>query len=255
MEESHKYYREAYNLLKNKAGKTQEDKELLLDLLVKWALVYYYRGDFGGLHILFEENLNLADTIGDETRKGMFYAWLGAILTCRARFKQSYEYLKKAIIIGDKHQDDSLNGFACSWLPWCCTGLGLLDDAISYGERAQEISTRLPSDQYIYFKSLGGLGFTYYLRGDTKKVLDIGQKLINFGLQHSNVRSQVMGLLTLGLGYALEGNLLEAIRYIERSVQTAADPFYVEHPRTYLGVCYVNNKQWEQAEESLKKTL
>jgi len=255
VEESHKYYREAYDLLKNKPGKTREDNELLFDLLARWAMVYYYRGDFIGLTTVFEENTELAGSITDKSRQGMFYAWLGAALTCRARLRQSYEYLKKAIIIGDKHQDDRLNGFVCCWLTWCCTGLGLMDNATIYGERAQAISKRLPSDQYIYFKSLGGLGFTYYLRGEKKKVLDTGKKLIEFGLQHSNIRSQAMGLWTLGLGYALEGSFVEAIKYLELATQTAADPFYAEYPRKFLGLCYVSNNQWEQAEKSFKKTL
>ena len=255
VEESHKYYREAYDLLKNESGKTRHDNELLLDLLVKWALVYYYRGDFRGLNNLYDENLKLSDSFADTPLKGMFYAWLGATLTCRARFKPSYEYLKKAEFLGDKNQDDNLIGFVYSWLAWCCTGLGLLDDAIRCGERAQEIARRVPSDPYIYFKSLGGLGFTYYIRGDKKKVLDIGQKLVEFGLQHSNIRSQTMGLWTSGLGYALEGNFGKGIKYLKLAVETAADPFYTEYPRKFLGLCYVSANQWEQAEESLKKTM
>jgi class 3 adenylate cyclase/tetratricopeptide (TPR) repeat protein len=255
VEESHKYYQEAYDLLMNQPGLKLEEIELRINLLIKWALVYYYRGDFRGLTTLFEENLGLAETIADKCLKGMFYAWLGATLTCRARFEQSYEFLKKALAIGDKHQDERLNGFVCCWLPWCCSGLGLLDDAIIYGERAQEISTRLPSDQYIYFKSLGGLGIVYYHRGEKKKVLDLGKKLVDFGREHSSIRSQAMGLWTLGLGYVLEGDLKKAIEYLERSVQTAADPFYAEFPRAFLGIALVMNGQWEIAEKSLNKTI
>ena len=255
VEEAHNYYQEAYDLIVNQPAKAPVEIELRIDLLIKWALVYYYRGDFRGLTTLFEKNLGLAETIADKCLKGMFYAWLGGALTCRARFKESYEYFKKAISIGDKHKDESLVGFVSCWLPWTCSGLGLLDEAITYGHRAQEISTRLPLEQYIYFKSLGGLGITFYHRGEKKKVLDLGKKLVDFGREHSNIRSQAMGLWTFGLSYVLDGDLKKAIEYFERSVQTAADPFYAEFPRAFLGIAYVLNGQWEIAEKSLNKTI
>jgi class 3 adenylate cyclase/tetratricopeptide (TPR) repeat protein len=255
VEESHQYYQEAYQLSANQLAKAPEEIELRIDLLIKWALVYYYRGDFRGLTSRLEENSSLVDTLEDLPIKGMFYAWLGATLTCRARFGESHAYLKKALTIGDKHNDERLNGFVCCWLPWCCAGLGLLDDAIAFGRRAQQISTRLPSDQYIYFKSLGGLGIAYYHRGEKKRVLDLGRKLVDFGRKRSNIRSQAMGLWTLGLGYVLEGDFNKAIEYMERSVQTAADPFYAEFPRAFLGIAYVQNGQWDKAEKSLNKTI
>ena len=49
LEESHEYYKEAYELLSNKSSRSQEEDQLLIELLNKWAIVYYYRGDFKGL--------------------------------------------------------------------------------------------------------------------------------------------------------------------------------------------------------------
>jgi class 3 adenylate cyclase/tetratricopeptide (TPR) repeat protein len=255
VEESHKYYREAYELLANQVTKTLEENDLLIDSLNKWALVYYYRGDFRGLTKLFEENLGLADNVTDISLKGMFYAWLGAALTCRSRFGESFRYFKKALLLGERVEDRTLMGFIYCWLPWTCSGLGQLDDAIVYGRRAQEISRRIPSDQYINFKSLGGLGLTYFHRGEKNKVLDYGRKMVAVGREHSNIRSQAMGLWTLGMGHFLNGDIKKSVEYMERSVQTAADPFYAEFPRAFLGIALVQNSQWEQAEISLNRTI
>jgi class 3 adenylate cyclase len=45
LEESHQYYQDAFNLLSYDSEKLKENDKLLIDLLIKWALVYYYRGD------------------------------------------------------------------------------------------------------------------------------------------------------------------------------------------------------------------
>ncbi|MEJ2102752.1 MAG: AAA family ATPase, partial [Desulfobacterales bacterium] len=45
VQEAHQYYLEAYELLLNKTDKTREDELLLIDLILDWAMVFYYRAD------------------------------------------------------------------------------------------------------------------------------------------------------------------------------------------------------------------
>jgi class 3 adenylate cyclase len=61
--ESDKYYTEAYELFGSIPDKKEAGNELLINLFLKWALVYYYWGDFGGLTVLFEEHLELAASL------------------------------------------------------------------------------------------------------------------------------------------------------------------------------------------------
>jgi predicted ATPase/class 3 adenylate cyclase len=46
IEESHQYYKHAFELLNSKANKTTAEKDLLVKLLIEWAYVFYYRGYF-----------------------------------------------------------------------------------------------------------------------------------------------------------------------------------------------------------------
>ena len=105
VEESHQYYQEAFDLLKNKPGMTDEEKRLLIDLLNKWALVFYYRGDFNGLVDLFRDHEGMAEFLTDKAALGMFYAWLGFGLFCNGKAKSSYEYLCKALKTGEEIED------------------------------------------------------------------------------------------------------------------------------------------------------
>ena len=154
VEESHQYFKEAFDLLSNKPDKTKIEDALLIELLIKWSLVYYYRGTIREQINLLSTHKDLAESLGDSVKQAMFYAWYGFALSIREKFKDSYEYLCKALEIGEETEDQQVIGYACTWLTWSCADLGALDEAIRYGERAQEICKHIPSNHYLYFKSL-----------------------------------------------------------------------------------------------------
>jgi tetratricopeptide (TPR) repeat protein len=255
VEESHQYYQEAFDLLKNKPGMTDEEKRLLIDLLNKWALVFYYRGDFNSLVSLLRDHEGSAESLTDRAVLGMFYGWLGFSLHCNGKAKGSYEYLCKALKIGEEIEDQRVIGYACAWLTWTCAGLGRLEEAIVFGQRAQEISRFFESDPYLYFKSLGGIGYVYYLSGEAKKALEAGKALLDYGERHSNIRSLVMGHADMGGGYALRGDYHSAIECLESGTRIAVDPFYSQLSRLNLGLSYLVTNQLDKAETALEEVL
>jgi len=254
VEESHQYYQEAFDLLKNKPAMTDEENRLLIDLLIKWAYVFYYRGDFKGLVGLLSDHEGLAESL-DKPELGMFYAWLGFSLHCSGKAKSSYEYLCKALKIGEEIEDRRLIGYACTWLTWTCEGLGLLEEAVAFGQRAQDISRSFESDPYLYFKSLGGLANTYFQGGEARKTLEAGKALLDYGERHSNIRSLVMGHMTMGLGYVTRGDFHSAIECAEIGTRLAVDPFYSQFSRLLLGASYLFSNQLDKAETALEEVM
>jgi tetratricopeptide (TPR) repeat protein len=255
VEESHQYYQEAFDLVKNKPNMTDEEKRLLIDLLIKWAYVFYYRGDFNGLISLFRDHEGLAESLTARAAFGMFYAWLGFGLFCNGKAKESYDYLCKALKTGEEIDDKRVIGYACTWLTWTCAELGLLDEAIAFGQKAQEISGTFESDQYLYFKSLGGLGFVYSQSGETTKTLEVGKALLDYGERHSNIRSLVIGHGDIGTGYMIDGDFQSAIENYEKAIQVSADPFYSQTARLRLALSYLFNNQLDKAETALEEVL
>ncbi|MCF8146908.1 MAG: AAA family ATPase [Deltaproteobacteria bacterium] len=83
LEDAHRCYEEAYEVLGSKSGRTGEEHCLLLDLVLQWALVFYYRGDYKGLSDLLSNHRDLAESVGDRSRLGMFYSWVGTTLYYR----------------------------------------------------------------------------------------------------------------------------------------------------------------------------
>jgi tetratricopeptide (TPR) repeat protein len=253
LEESHQYYREAFNLLSNKTEKAKEDELLLIDLIIDWAMVFYYRADCKGWEKIFLDYKTLAETLGDKERLGMFYAWLGFSLWFREKYTNSYEYLCKAIQIGEDINNQKVIGYGCTWLCWTCAELGLFDEAITHGKRAQKIAKILGSDQYLYFKSLAALANTYIYKGEIKKALDAGQMMLDYGHKHSNIRSISLGHTYIGYSHFIAGDYPLAKTYAQKAVQISVDPLYSIGSNLLLGFSHAFLGEFEKIGETAKQ--
>ena len=255
VEESHQYFKRAFELLSKKPDKTKEESELLIDLLIKWGFVYHYRGDFKGLKYLFTAHENLAIDLDNPARLGMYYSLIGQALYQTGKVKDSYQCLCKALKIGEEIEDLRVIGYACSALTWNCPDLGLMDEALRFGERAKEISTVLESEDYLYFNSLGGMGYAYWYKGDKKNTLETGKALLDFGRTHANIRSLVLGHFITGCAYLVDGNLLLATECFQSAIDASADPWFSQFPRMLLAFTYISSGQFPEAEDALEKVL
>jgi tetratricopeptide (TPR) repeat protein len=104
----------------------------------------------------------------------------------------------------------------------------------------------------IDFKSLGGMGYAYFHKGDSKKAAEAGRAILEYGRRHSNIRSMVMGHFVIGLSYFVNGDFPSANEAGKKGVQAAVDPFYSQFPRFLLGGSYARSGQYQEAEERLK---
>jgi class 3 adenylate cyclase/tetratricopeptide (TPR) repeat protein len=255
VEESHQYFQEGFNLLADKPERTKEENELLIDLLVKWALVFYYRGDAIGLVNLLLEHESLAVSLDDKERLGMLYAWLGYVLFWREKYRESYTYLMKARKLGKETKNMKVEGYACTWLPYTCAELGLLDEGMVYGQRAREISGHFESDRYLFIKPISGMGYIHFFTGMRKSLIECSKIGIDYGHQNSDIRSLGMGYTGLGLSYLIAGDFDASIEYCKKAVSLSADPLYSMAFTTMLSLSYLYGGQFKQAEESAHEVL
>jgi class 3 adenylate cyclase/tetratricopeptide (TPR) repeat protein len=256
VQESHEYYKEAYKLIaEDKQTRKEEDRKLLFELLIKWSLVYYYRGDFKEQTDLLKRHVNEADLLKDKELKSMFYAWLGFILTFRWQIKDSYRYLQKALEIGEEANNQRVVGYACMWLVYACAVCDKYEEGHSFWQRAVGIAESIKSDQYLYFKSIAGIVHLGFFSGENTQGSEIGNALIQYGEKHSNIRSQVVGHVCVGHSHFADGDLTKAILSYQRAIGIAQDPFYEIWPKLYLGLCYVLDKRLAESEEMLKDVV
>ncbi|MBW2487460.1 MAG: AAA family ATPase [Deltaproteobacteria bacterium] len=255
IQESHKYYKKAYNLITDKQNKTEKERELLFDLLNKWSLVFYYRGDFKKHTELLKRHENEADLVNDKEKRGMFYGWLGFVLQFRMELADSFRYLNKALKLGEEINSEYLIGYACTWYTYSCAVTDKYEEGYSYWKRAVSIAKSIGSDPYLQFKSVAGIGHIETFSGENKHNFKIGNQLLEYGKKYSNIRGQVVGHLCIGHSYFAEGNLIKAISCYQTAIDVAEDPFYSQWPKLYLGVCSVLNNQIKEGEKALSEVL
>ena len=255
VDESHQSYQEAFDILHNKPDRTNTENELLINLIIDWSYVFYYRGDFIVLEELLRSHLNIAESLADQSLVGMFYAWLGNAIYFRGKLKESYQYLTKALAIGDKIDDKSIIAYACTWLTWACAEFGGTEEVDRFSERAQKVAKNFPSNQYLFFKPLGGLAMHYWVKGEGKKCLEIGKILVDYGRRHSNVRCLVVGYIAEGHGYSVIGDFPAAINAYEKALDASVDPFYSQWARSFVALGKIQYGQFEEAEKDHQKVL
>jgi class 3 adenylate cyclase/tetratricopeptide (TPR) repeat protein len=254
LDEAHQYFQEAYDILSSISDKTLDEKKLLIDLILEWALVFYYRCDGKGWKNLFESHKAIAEAIYDQERMAMFYAWHGFVFLGDDN-KKSLQLVKKALEIGESLKNDKIIGYACTWLTWICDDLGRFEEALQYGARAQKVSKIVESDHYLHFKSLGGISMSNWKLGESRILSNTGKELLWYGKRHGNIRSQTMGHMIMGGACHLIGDIPGFIRCFQDALDVSADMMYDIAAKTYLGLGYILNDQAQEAKLHLEKVV
>ena len=255
VEEAHKYFREAYDILASKEELSEAEKIILIDILNSWGYAYYYLCEIKEFVDIFSSHQGLANSLEDKARAGMFYVWLGVAHFMAGKSKVSYEYLCKGLELGEKVGNQKVVGYACTWLPWTCCELGLFAEGIGYGERAQKIAESFPSDQYLFFKSLGGLCFIYFFMGNTSKIFEGAKRLLEYGEINANSRCNVFGHWMKAFAHWSAGDMKSSQKSSEKAIEVSMDPAYSQFPKFTLGMTYFLGGKLQKAEDVLQSVI
>ena len=255
LEESHQNFRDAFEILAKKPDKSTDNDRLLIDLLNKWSFVYYYRGRYKDMLEILNDHKELAESLSDKETLGMFYAWYGCALWHRERFREAYRYMLSALKLAEETENSQIKGYACSWLTWISTELGAIDEAIRYADSAQQIYQTGGADHYVYFNSLAGKGYALWHRGEKDKTFEIGEMLLEFGQQHNDNRSRVMGFCCMGWSHLVAGEISEATTCFQKAVKVSTDPWYAVFPKLALCYGFISNGRLQDAEQLIEEIL
>ncbi len=255
VEESHQYYNQAHAIASGLIDQSDQGKNLLIDLLNEWALVFYYRGDSLNFANLFNAHKELAESLDDRARLGLFYAWFGHALFLTENIRGSYNYCQKALLLGEEIGNQHIIGLACGSLTWTCAELKSLDRGIQYGMRAQELARQHDLDPMIFFMSMGGLGMIYLIKGDSNKNFEIGRTLLDYGRDNNNFRCIIVGYICLSYGYYTIGDFSSAIECNKKAIDILPERIFLDWPRLILSMTYMMNNQFLEAEKLLPEIL
>jgi class 3 adenylate cyclase/tetratricopeptide (TPR) repeat protein len=246
LDESYHFHKEAYDLLSPRTDKYKAEDTLLIDLLNEWAIILIWRGANSELIKLFETHKGLAESGIGKERLGMFYSALGFALQAREQYAESYAYLSKALELGEETKSPKVTGYACFRLAGTCTQLGYLDEAIKYGERARDLSGDPGADIPLHRPAIA-LGNAYFLRGDIRKLRELGANLLDERRKGSDPRCLAVGEMTLGYSHCCAGDFQSAIEAFKAALQASIDPLLIQMATCLLGFAYLANGQYQEA--------
>lgn len=253
VQESHKYYQRAFQILRKTLGESEEEKWLLIDFLNEWAQVFYYRADFAGFTRLFREHQEMAESLSDKALLGIFYGWLGITLFCIGKAKESYEYSLKALELGELTKGFTAIGLAYTNLTWACAELNLLHQGMQYGQEVLAKGKDL--EPIAYFLSLGGLGMIHLFKGDSQNNFELGRILLEFGESRSDLRSTVVGSICTSYAHYTAGDFSKAVEWSRKAVELSNDPLFTVWPKLVLANYFVQTDQFQEADEILQEIV
>jgi class 3 adenylate cyclase/tetratricopeptide (TPR) repeat protein len=255
LEESHLYFKQAFDILSEQQTEMKEKEELIIDLILGWASVYHHLGDFIGLIDLFRAHEKLTERLNDKEKQGMFNAWLGHGLQNRLKLNEGHKYLLKALKLGEDIENRKVVGHSCSMLSIICSELGFLEEAVAFGKKSEEISKDFPADRELVRHSFLGLGLAYFFKGERTKVYKVGKDLLAYGHSHYDLQSDSMGYQLIGISYLIAGDFPKAIERFKKAIEFSEAPYFSQSLRILLGFSYISSGQMEAAENTLEEVM
>jgi len=252
LDEAHQYYKSAFDIIESKAGRTKEETTLLVDILLQWAVILYRRCHFMELIDLLKANESIVISLDDKRRIGMFYARLGGAMNWSNNLVEAHAYLNKALEIGEQAGNEKVLEYAYIFLPWCCADLGMLDNAIEFGRKAQELDLYKTDPDYFRHVSFY-IGYAHYFRGDVKESREIGNRIIEFANKYSRLECLSDGYLCLTFADLVAGDFTSAIENVKKSYRFALDPLIRITSTTLLGMTYVSAGNYQEAQNTLEE--
>jgi len=254
LDEAHRHYNEAFDILKGLPGRSRRETELLVDVILQWAVIFYRRCLFIELIDLLRSNESLVVYLGDQERTGMFYARLGSALNWSKDLKEALSYLSKALEIGEQTGSVRVVNSAYTFLPWSYADLGMLDEAVECGKKAQELPVYKTDPDFFRHVSFY-IGFARYFRGDVVEGREIGEKILEFANSHSRRECLSDGYLCLTFSDLAAGDFLSAISNIKKAYRYALDPLIKITATTAMGTSYISAGKYEEARKILSELM
>ncbi len=250
LDESHSYYREAYALLADRNDRSREEDILFMDVILDWTVVYYHQGANSMMYDILKKHEDLFLTSGDKARLGMYYVRIGAAIGRLEKMREAVAYLHKALAIGEEIKDEMIISYACSWLIMYYADLGQMHDAIILGRRVKAMKI-YPEDENVFRLTTASMAYAYYFQGNAQQAYEAGNMLLEYGRERGSMGCVVHGYTCRAFGHLVRGDYPSAIVCLKEAITAATEPVYGYTAKIMLGLTYVSNNQFLEADEIL----
>jgi class 3 adenylate cyclase/tetratricopeptide (TPR) repeat protein len=255
LEEAHQYYKEAFEMLLQEHGRSKTEDAILIDILLAWCLVFYYSGRFKAMAELLLANMDLAESLHDKAKVGVFYAWLGySYFGQGANLEDSYRYLRKSLKLGEQTRDPQVIAYACAFMIKTCAEMGHLEEAADFEARTREMIGLFPLDAFLHMHYFSGKGYIGWFSGNKTKLYEAARGLLDYGQDKGSLRCQMAGYCLMGVRHLMDLDMEQAVE-CARKVLTLGDPYHILFGRVLLGMFLVHMREFKAAEDHLIQVI
>lgn len=255
VEESHRYYQEAFGLIGRLDGHDASRNDRLIEILVNWFPVYYYRGRFGAAEKLMGVYLPQAHATENGELRGMFFIGYGMCLWARERFQEAYEYMQRALDIGQSTPSRRVEGYAHAWMIWICIELGRSAEAIAHGESARHMADHFDTGHYPYYRSFDSLGVAHWMTGDCSPIMACSRALFEYGNTHPSSRVSTWAHFIRGVGQMTSGSFKDAKETMAKALVASTDPLYTMFLKLFLAIATISDGDYVSTRELLGEVM
>ncbi|MDX1467834.1 MAG: adenylate/guanylate cyclase domain-containing protein [Acidimicrobiia bacterium] len=224
--EAEAHFDNGYQMLTEAESTTDRDRQLI-ELILDWAIVFYYRAHLLRLDDILVEHQQIVDRLEDERLRMWWLVWRGHAAGFRIDQTNNTGFLDEAEAIAERTGDETGLAYARTWLTWARFVTGDPLGAIETGRSIQAWArANRAIDPYPYFKSTITLVFALASAGMPEETAELCREVIAFGEAEGNNRCVAFGYQGLAFIAAVYGNYEEAIEMGRRSSSIAKDPIY-----------------------------
>jgi class 3 adenylate cyclase/tetratricopeptide (TPR) repeat protein len=229
--EAQSHFENAYSTLIAAETGPERDRALI-ELILDWALVFYYRARLVDLGDLLDQHQEAVDRLDDDELRMWWLVWRGHAAGFNLDQTHVLAYLDEAIVIAERIGDDAGYAYARTWQVWGRFVTGRPLEAIEAAESIGEwVIANRETDPYPFFKSRCTAVFALAFSGRVEHIQAICDDVIEFGHRAGNNRCVAFGLQALGLMHMALGNYERAIELATQAADIAKDPIYRDTSR------------------------
>jgi predicted ATPase/class 3 adenylate cyclase len=245
--ESQAHFEQAYQLLADAdPGPTRDSA--LVDLILDWAQLFYYRARLLDLDELLDRHQDCVERLDDDTKRMWWLIWRGHAAGFKLDQADNIAHLDQAIEIARRIGDDTGYAYARTWQVWGHFVAGRPLEAIEAAGSIQEwVTANRETDPYPYFKSTCTMVFALTFSGQFEDIERICADVVDFGHKVGNNRCIAFGMQALGMSQFGLGNYERAIALAREASTTAKDPMYRDTAKLTLILTAVLSGDLERA--------
>lgn len=224
--EAEAHFRRAYEMLEAADQDAKRDRAIV-DLLLDWALLFYYQAHLDDLGDLLDLHQGSVDRLNDDTKRMWWLVWRGYAASSYLDLSDNLSYLDEALEIARSIGSEAGVAYARTWMIWSHFITGDVERALAHHRDIDPwVTANRRVDPYPYFKSRITSVYAASMAGRAEHVEEMCREVIAFGEEVGNNRCVAFGYQGLAFHNILIGNYRDSIGYGRRAAAIAKDPIY-----------------------------